>query len=508
LLNKIIEYVEQGKFVCGLVLQDQGKRLRILNQNGREMNLPVARVVHQGTVNFSHETREETMRFLKETADRRQSWQQDINLMEIWELAIDENQDSFSARFLAELVFDEDAGDDQIAAFVRAVFSDRVLFRYKDGHILVHSAEKVDQLRDQQEKEKAKELLLCAGSTGLSSLMNGNDPVEWPERDYCLGVIRDYYLYGNDAQESGLARDLLKRAGLTRPHDPFHILVKAGIWDKDENIHLHRQQVAVAFNDEVLKAAQQQEFDIDLLLATGRRDLRDLPLLTIDGEFTRDFDDALHVDKVGENYQVGIHITDVSEVVQPGNLLFEEAQSRGTSIYFADQHIPMLPPALSEELCSLIEGKVRPALSFLVTMSASGEIRDYKIVRSVVQVKRRITYSQAEHILGTDTELKTLYGLAMKFQQHRVESGAVIIPIPDVDISFPGEGKIKVALNPVDSKARTLVAELMVLANFLPARIAGLLIPLSAFVLGRGFKPSLSIMIFNSYYVLGVLVGF
>jgi exoribonuclease-2 len=470
LQTKIIEYVEQGRFICGLVLQDQGKRLRIINQNGREMNLPLARVVHQGTTDFSHESREETMRFLKETADQRQSLQQEIDLTEIWGLAVEENEDSFSATFLTELAFDEDAGDDQVAAFVRAVFSDRILFRYKDNNIIVHSAEKVDQLREQQEKEKAKEDLLAAGAQGLAALMNGDMPSEWPEKDYCLGIIRDYYLFGNDASESGLARDLLKRAELNRPHDPYHILVKAGMWDKDENIHLYRQQVDVAFDDEVLEDAQQQEPDLDSLLASGRKDFRDLPLMTIDGEFTRDFDDALHVEKIDDNYLVGIHIADVSEFVQPASPLFNTASQRGTSIYFADHLIPMLPSELSEGLCSLIEGKVRPALSFLVTMSVGGEILNYKIVRSVVQVKRRITYTQAESMLDQDSELKILYALSMKFQQHRVENGAVIIPIPDVDISFPDEGGIKVALNPADSRARTLVAELMVMANFLAAQ--------------------------------------
>jgi exoribonuclease-2 len=99
LQTKIIEYVEQGRFLCGLVLQDQGKRLRIINQNGREMNLPVARVVHQGNSNFSHISREETMRFLKEVSEKRQVLSQEVDLSEIWELAVEENYDTFSAQF-------------------------------------------------------------------------------------------------------------------------------------------------------------------------------------------------------------------------------------------------------------------------------------------------------------------------------------------------------------------------------------------------------------------------
>lgn len=468
--SKIIEYVEQGRFFCGLVLQDQGKRLRIINQNGREMNLPVARVVHQANSIFSHTSREETMRFLKEVSEKRQMLSQEVDLSEIWELAVEESYDSFSAQFLTELIFGEDAGDDQVAAFVRAVFSNRIFFRYKDGNILVHSAEKVELFREQEEKEKARDALLSAGAEGLTALMADRDPVDWSERDHCLNIIKDYYLFGGDAPESGLARDLLKKAGLNRPHDPYHILVKAGVWERDENIHLYRQEVSVAFSDDEMKAADQPEPDLDSLLASGRKDLRDLPLLTIDGEFTRDFDDALHLEKRGDDYLVGIHIADVSEFVKPESPLFSTAAERGTSIYFADRQVPMLPPLLSEGHCSLIEGKVRPAISFLVTLSGSGEVLDFRLVRSVVEVKRRITYEQAEEMLAQDEELAILYGLSMKCLQKRVDNGALIIPIPDVDINISEEGKVSVGLNPVDSKSRTLVAEFMVLANALAAQ--------------------------------------
>lgn len=468
--TKIIEYVEQGRFLCGLVLQDHGKRLRIINQNGKEMNLPLARVVYQSNSGFCHTSREETMRFLKEVSERRQGLIEEIDLPEIWELAVEESEESFSAGFLTELIFGNEAGDDQVAAFVRAVFADRIFFRFKDGHILVHSVEKVEQLREQEKREEARDDLLKEGSEGLTLLMADKEPVVWPQRDYCLNIIKEYYLFGNDATESGLARDLLKHASLNRPHDPFHVLVKAGVWDSDENINLYRQDVPVAFSDEELEAAEQPEPDVDRLLDSGRRDLRHLPLITIDGEFTRDFDDALHVEKDGDRYIVGIHIADVTEFVKPDSPLFSTAAARATSIYFADRQIPMLPSSLSEGLCSLIEGKIRPAISFLVTLSENGEVLDYKLLRSVVEVKRRITYDQTEEMLAYDEDLQTLSELSMKCQQQRVENGALIIPIPDVDISINEEGKVSVGLNPGDSRARTLVAEFMVLANALAAQ--------------------------------------
>ena len=470
---KIIEYVDQGRFFCALVSQEQGKRLRVMNQNGKEMNLPAARVVHQS--GQSHPTgisREETMRLLQEIAERRVQFASDVDLEEIWELAVEEEKGDFTPLFLCELCFGDEVGDDQVAAFLRAVFADKFFFKYKDGKILVHSREVVEQLKEKAEKEKAREAMMEKGALALQALMEGKEVPDWPERDKCLDIIRDFYLHGSDSPEAALARDLLKKARLTRPHDPYHILVKSGSWQLDENIGILRQEVPVDFDEELLEQVSQlKEMDEQLLLEGGRKDFRDLPLLTIDGENTRDFDDALHLEKKGNDLLVGIHIADVSEYVKPADTLFQVARERGTSIYFADRQVPMLPHELSENLCSLIEGKCRPALSYLVLLSTDGEVKDFKLVRSVVKVKRRITYNQAEDMLeaGADEELKILAALSQKLQERRVENGALIIPVPDVNINVRN-GKVGVCLADVDSASRTLVAEFMVLANMLAAQ--------------------------------------
>ena len=472
--GKIIEYVEQGRFFCALVLQEQNKRLRIMNQNGREMNMPMARVLHESRDRHPLTlTREETMRLLQETADRRSALSRNIGLEEIWQLAVEEENSAFNPLFLTELCFGGEAGDDQTAAFLRAVFADRFFFKFRDNAIQVHSAEVVEQLRERAEKERIHEEMMEIGGRVIQAIMAGERPPEWQERDRCLEIIKEFYLYGSEAREADLARDLLKKGGLSRPHDPYFLLVKAGVWQPDENIPLLRQEVPVVFADDVLSRANLLAEPDDASLLDGkRRDFRHLPLLTIDGEFTRDFDDALHVERKEDGYLVGIHISDVSEFVRPGDVLCESARARGTSLYFPDQQIPMLPKSLSEGACSLIEGRSRPALSFLVHLSGAGDVLDFKLVRSVVRVKRRITYRQAEDLLaeGNDEELRLLNGLGNSLQKKRLDNGALIIPIPDVVINIGIDGRVRVRLEDVDSQARTLVAEFMVLANMLAAQ--------------------------------------
>lgn len=466
-----VEFIDHGKFISAFVLEDNGKRLRLLNQHGREMNIPLSRIIHHCPAPpVGGQSRIEVLKALKETDEKRQSLAASVDLAAIWEIASEEAADLFDVRFLAELCFGQEATEDQVAAFLRAVFADRLFFKYKEGKLAAHSPEVVEQLRLREEKERQRQSLLDEGAKALTAIWHGEEVREWRERELCLELVREYYLKGSDAAESGLARELLKQAQLTRPHDAFHLLVKAGVWDRNENIPLLRHELPSIFSAEVLQEADVAGPGLDRLLEQGRKDLTGLPLLTIDGESTRDFDDALHLERRGENYLVGIHVSDVAHYVKPGSLLFKEAVNRVTSIYFPDALVPMLPRTLSEGACSLIEGRIRPAMSFMVLLSPSAEVLDFDIVASVVKVKRQLSYTTAEKMMNSDTELRTLAMLSQKLKQRRIEAGALLLPIPDVNIAIGQDEQISVSLADVDTIARSLVSEFMVLANTIGAQ--------------------------------------
>ncbi|HIJ78103.1 MAG: ribonuclease catalytic domain-containing protein [Desulfobulbaceae bacterium] len=470
LQGKIIEYIEQGRFICAMVVEDGAKRLRLVNQNDREVNLPVARLVHQTKVSYPAKLgRNEMIKLLKETDQRRTLMMQEISLEEIWQVVVEEQGQSFTPQFLAGLSFGDDAEDDQVAAFLRIIFVDRLYFKYKEGLVVAHSAEVVEQLKAKQQKEKQHQALLDQGVENLRRMQDGKEPGDWPERELCLAMIRDYYLFGNEAEESGLGRELLKKAGLHRPHDVYHLLVKAGIWHKDENVALLRYDLPVEFGEALCQEAAVAEPSAAELLAAKRKDFRALPLLTIDGSATRDFDDALHIEKRGDNFLVGIHISDVAYYVKPDSALYLEASKRMTSIYFPERQIPMLPPQLSEGVCSLIAGKARPAMSFMVLLSPRGEVLEYEIVSSVVEVKRQLSYDESDQMAGDDPELRDLAKLADQLLRRRLEAGALILPIPDVNVRLGQDNAVSLVLAPVDTLSRSLVQEFMVLANTLAA---------------------------------------
>jgi exoribonuclease-2 len=163
--GNLVEYIEGGKFYCGLVMQINGKRLRLLNQNSREVNLPESRVLLVSKGKHSLDTgRDEQLRMLKAADDNRRNLAGQVRLAEVWELVVSEEQSSYSPEFLAELQFAGELSDDKTAAFLRALFKGRLYFKYKNSMVTVHSEEQVEQLIHQKEKEREKEELLKQGA--------------------------------------------------------------------------------------------------------------------------------------------------------------------------------------------------------------------------------------------------------------------------------------------------------------------------------------------------------
>lgn len=468
--GKLIEYLDNGKFVCALVMESQPKRLRLINQNGREVNLPTSRVIHCSNQTHPTDTGRDTLtKQLRDTSERRCALMKEIHLQEIWELTVEDSAHSFTPAFLAELSFGEEANDDSISAFLRCIFEDKLFFKYREGLVLVNPPEKVEQLQLQTTKEAQREQLTQEGVAFILGILSTNSP---PEEHGSIGaetlkIVGDFYLFGSESAEAELAQKILKTAGLHKPHDPYHLLVKSGIWSANENIPLLRHQLPVNFS---LVARQQAELILqrgqdELFNDPGRTNLTHLLPITIDGPTTLDFDDALTVEEQDGNYLIGIHISDVAHYVRPGDPLFLEAMRRATSIYFPEGQVPMLPRHLSQGICSLIQDETRATLSFMVLLSPEAEVLKVRIFPSIIKVKRRLTYEEVDRMLATDPEIRRLDMLRRKLRARRLENGALLLPFPDVNLFIDHQGKVHVNLSKSDTPARTIVSEMMILAN-------------------------------------------
>ncbi len=231
------------------------------------------------------------------------------------------------------------------------------------------------------------------------------------------------------------------------------------------------------FPEKVLGQAQRLNRDVSQADMEGRRDLRGIRMVTIDGEDAKDLDDAVHVTKEGENYHLGVHIADVTNYVQGNSALDREALKRGTSVYLVDRVIPMLPHALSNGICSLNQGADRLALSCLMTISPEGKVINYEIVESVIHVDRRMTYTAVKKIFeDEDEETIREYGelvpmfrlmreLSHILRQRRKKRGSIDFDFPESKILLDERG-VPVAIKPYERNTATrIIEDFMLLAN-------------------------------------------
>ena len=239
------------------------------------------------------------------------------------------------------------------------------------------------------------------------------------------------------------------------------------------------------FSDEVLKEVNRLPIAaIPQHEILRRRDMRDILTFTIDPDEAKDFDDALSFQILDTgNYQVGIHIADVTHYVQEQTALDDEAYSRGTSIYLVDRVIPMLPERLSNELCSLRPNEDKLCMSVILEMDQHAKVIRHKICRTVIRSNYRLTYRQAQDILdGTDvqinnahltTAITSLNQLAKQLRTNRFQKGAINFESPEVHFRLDEQNEpVEIFFhNSLDTNH--LIEEFMLLANRIVATEIG-----------------------------------
>ncbi len=202
-----------------------------------------------------------------------------------------------------------------------------------------------------------------------------------------------------------------------------------------------------------------------------RRDFREIPTFTIDPEDARDFDDAVSfLDLKNGQYEVGVHIADVSHYVLPESELDREAKARGTSVYLVDRVIPMLPETLSNDLCSLLPNKDRLAVSAVFILDQKGKVKKEWFGRTIIRSCKRFTYEEAEKSLKASSaplhrELSLLNGLAKKLTKERFARGAVSLDQEEVKFVLDKNGRPMKVVKKERGDSNRLIEELMLLAN-------------------------------------------
>ncbi len=213
----------------------------------------------------------------------------------------------------------------------------------------------------------------------------------------------------------------------------------------------------------------------------GRLDLRDELIFTIDPVDAKDHDDALSIRPLGDGrWHVGVHIADVSHYVREGTALDAEALRRGTSVYLVDRVIPMLPEALSSDLCSLVPDQDRLAMSLLLTVDAEGKVLDHELVRSVIRSRHRLSYEDAQAVIDgervvdpeTDEAIRALVGISRKLRTAREARGSLDFDLPEARVVLNTKGEPTDIQRVLRLESHRLIEDFMLLANETIARSA------------------------------------
>jgi len=267
------------------------------------------------------------------------------------------------------------------------------------------------------------------------------------------------------------------KGGLAPAGRVIEILGRPGDIGVDVEIIIRKHHLPNIFPDEVqqeARATQKQVAETDL---AGRRDFRNLPIVTIDGETARDFDDAVHVTELPNgHYELQVHIADVAHYVARGSGLDREARLRGTSVYFPNRAVPMLPEELSNGICSLNPKVDRLVMSVVMELDQAAKLVRAEFFQGVIRSVERMTYTNVNKVIEGDPEMTQRYAplvsefqrmkaLALLLNKRRRARGSIDFDLPEAVIEFDAEGRMLSIVRSERNIAHRLIEEFMLAAN-------------------------------------------
>ncbi len=461
----ILEFFESKEIVCGVCTAVKNNRLSILTEHNREVSLAQSRVIHFGRDTIDPKLgRDGQVEKLRAVTALRWNMTRSVDVAELWDL-LEAEEEGFEGEDLAGFAYSGPLTEHHVAAVQRILHQDRLYFQYKDGLFFARSREKVEQRRIEIEREAEREARLERSSQWVEAVWNRKPRAAIDEQDALIQSLKDYAILGQESPEGVFVKELFKRAGVPpQPQSAFKLMVRLGLWTENENLYLHEQGISPRFPEEVDRLAETISLpDSD---REQRRDLRHLQSFTVDNILTRDYDDALSLAAMEDgSFEVGIHIADAAGFVRKGDPLDREAENRATSIYLPDTKVSMLPSRISEDVCSLKAGVDRPALSFLLRVDREGAVRSSEIVPSMVRVREQMTYQEVNDRVGRDESLSLMCDLAVKLRSKRLENGAQILPLPEIQVYVNPAGMIQVSRYEKETPSQIMVSEWMIAAN-------------------------------------------
>lgn len=483
----VVLFENDGLPVLATVLGPKKQGYQLLTMRGRELELRANRLfVLGGSIPVELKTSGQKAEHLLRLHDKSLKDSAAFNLEELWGLVREEG-DAFSAEKLCALYFGNYSAE-QLLTLRLAAINDRIYFKRAGDEFLPRPPEVIADLKRSQEALAHKlQVLGLTVDAFAKKLKDPSQPFPAESLGY-IETLEEIAVGITDIEHARLrdAKELLTILGdklkidlpPSKEKRSLYLLKASGHFTETTNIALIRHRVPTRFTPQAASAAEVVDVPTSLGACpeadrAGRIDLTHLRCYTIDDAVTEDMDDALSIEQTEDGYRLGIHISDVASIIAPDTVLDLEARRRATSLYLAGTPVNMLPERLSLNLLSLVAGQPRLALSYLFDVDRNFQIRGGKIVPSIIKVSKRLSYEQAVEALEQgDHELNLIHSISAGYESERITLGAMKITKKDVLIYPKPDGTFKLHEIDEDDLARSMVGELMVLANSLAATTA------------------------------------
>lgn len=486
--GSVVEYIEDNQIQIAMVMEEAGGKLRLLLPSRRETKLGGSRILPWiGPLYSPATTREEGVRILERHGNARKEKAAAINTEEVWQLAAGEIAQA-PASWFAEL-FESDPDIDAAASYGRALLEDKVHFRFAAPEFTVYNVETVAKREEERKKREEREALAGKGAAFFQILReiaakkrpapaDGDFSPFMP--DEAIAAKLESLLFARmanpDTQQDENLWQLLTRG---MPEDPLLPVLLLEAWGKiPPHYNFWLDRAGYERND----WWRGEEKAIETLLgesgsALERLPLCDSPFVSIDGDDTKDIDDAFYLEKLPTGWKARLAFANPALRWPFGSALDKLVAERATSLYLPEGVLHMLPADMGETTFSLWANQPKAALCMDIELDENGEVLNFQPFPAMVRIAANLRYGGVEALLDGDSDkqenphahmLKDAAKLGELLEKRRISRGAVVMVRPEVDISLSGEGAatvVNLARQPDYPAAHRLVAELMVLAS-------------------------------------------
>ena len=469
----IVEYLQNNQAQIAWVLDVQNSRLRVFNINQREMKLSGSRVLPWVGPTYSGSlSRQDILNNLKKHQARRDKLIQEVDVLEVWELAQGEISQA-SIFWFASLIWEEPSAD-QVAALGRAMLGAKTHFKFNPPDFEIYSQE-VAQKRVEQLKQAAlREKLISLGQDFLKALWQNvgkEKEIVFPDDIEIREQIKELLLKRVNDPGDRESEKLWRKISRGLPDDPLLPLILAqewGILPEHYNFLLGQAgyEWGRAWEDKYAGQIEQ----IKKKIFQDRKEPVQSELVSIDSESTKDIDDAFYVTKNDAGFRLKLALACPVLGWEFGSELDRAVLHRVSSLYLPEGTSHMLPEELATQVFSLNQGEIKPSLLLEFCIDEQGKITEFKPEFAWIKVEKNLTYAQVEKILleKQNQMLEQALELAQILRQRRLDKGAVVIEQAEPEIVLQDrDGKIVVDLQdkPFYARSQLLVSEFMILAN-------------------------------------------